>query len=112
MKVCFTGLMEQAATFEAAQGVAAGQPVKVTESGKVSPCAENDIPCGVAMNVHGEYAAVQLAGYVKVPYTGNVAVGYQKIAANGAGGVTVSDTGRQLLNVDIDTTASVCGILL
>lgn len=112
MKVCFTGLMEQEATFEAAAGVAAGQPVKVTESGKVSSCAENDLPCGVAVSLRGGYAAVQLAGYVKLPYTGSVAVGYQKIAANGAGGVTVSDTGRQLLVMDVDTASLVCGILL
>ena len=112
MKVCFTGFMEQAATFEAAPGVQPGLPVSITESGKVSPCAENSIPCGVAVSVHGEYAAVQLAGYVKVPYTGSVTVGYQKLAANGAGGVTVSDTGRQVLVVDADASSFVCGILL
>ncbi len=39
MSVSFDGIGETLATFEAAAGITAGDPVKATATGKVSKCA-------------------------------------------------------------------------
>ena len=47
------------------------------------------------------------------PYTGSVSVGYQALVAGADGAVKVDATaGMNRLVVDVDTTNSVCGIIL
>ncbi|MDU7338437.1 MAG: hypothetical protein E7L17_10030 [Clostridium sp.] len=113
MKVELNGFGEKMVTFEAAQGIAAGMPVMMSANGKVAPCAAGKLFCGIAGNVRGEFAAVQLSGYVKVPYSGTApAVGYQSFSGDGTGKVKVDSAGRPLLVVDVDTATAVCGIIL
>lgn len=113
MKVAFGGYGEKLVTFEATEGVAAGAPVMMSANGTVSPCTAGKPFCGIAVNVRDGFAAVQLAGYVRLPYAGTApAVGYQTLVGDGAGKIKTDAGGRQLLVVDTDTSAAVCGIIL
>lgn len=113
MELSFMGYGEKVATFAATDGVTAGMPVKLTADGTVGPCAAGDLFCGVALNVRGGYAAVQLAGYVRLPYGGTApAAGYQSLAAAANGTVSVNAAGRSLLVIDVDTAAKTCGLIL
>ncbi len=113
MNISLNGYGEQVATFEAEAGVTAGMPVKMTGNGMVGAGAALDAFCGVAVSVRGGFAAVQLGGYVKMPYSGTApAVGYQKLNCAGSGKVQVESTGRSLLVTDVDTAAQTCGIIL
>jgi hypothetical protein len=114
MEVSFNGYGENAVTFEAQDDVTAGAPVKMAGNGTVGACASGDDFCGVALNVRGGYAAVQLCGYVRLPYSGTApAVGWQALSAAGDGAVQVAANGsRTMLVVDTDETTKTCGILL
>lgn len=113
MKISFNGVGETVATFEAAEGVAAGMPVKVTGDGAVGPCAAGDKFCGVAVSVRGGYAAVQLSGYARVPYSGTApTAGYRTLAGAGDGAVKTDAAGRELLVGDADPVSKTCGIFL
>ena len=108
-KISFEGIGEVVATFACGEGVAPGQVVKVTEDGTVGACSATDKFCGVALSVEDGYAAVQLAGLVKVSVTdGSVSVGWVKLAADGSGGVKKDDTnGREHLVVRVETDGAV-----
>ncbi len=112
MKTSFQGIGEMIATFEAGESVAVGSLVKVSANGKVDVCADTDPFCGVVVNIRGGYAAVQIGGYAQIPCTGGVAVGYQTLCAGADGKAKTGETGRQLLVVDYDSTAAVCGVIL
>lgn len=113
MEVSFGGYGEKTATFEAADGVTAGMPVQVTQNGLVSPCKAGKHFCGVAVNVREGFAAIQLAGYVRLLYSGTApAVGYQTLAGDGSGKIKSDAAGRSLLVVDVDTANALCGVIL
>jgi hypothetical protein len=114
MKISLNGFQENVATFEAGSGVTAGMPVKMTGNGVVGACADEDVFCGVAVSVREGFSAVQLGGYIRVPYSGTTVpvVGYQTLSATADGKVQVSATGRSILVTDVDTAAKVCGIIL
>lgn len=114
MKVSFEGIGEQVVTFEAQAGVAAGKTVKLTANGTVAPCTDNSIPCGVAVSVRNGAAAVAVAGYCRVKYSGAApGVGYALLAADASGGIkTVTTGGRQLLVTDVDAQSGTVGIIL
>lgn len=113
MKVSFNGYDESVTTFEAADGVTAGCPVKMVGNGKVGPCTAKEAFCGIALSVRNGFAAVQLKGfYGKLAFSGSdMAVGAQKLGA-AANKVEVASAGRECLVVEVDNTASTCGIIL
>ncbi|MGI5935766.1 MAG: hypothetical protein ACOX7I_03025 [Oscillospiraceae bacterium] len=98
MKVSFEGIGETIATFynNGANGAEKGAPVRLSSSGEVCKCAAGENFAGVAVSVSGDFAAVQIAGYVKLPYSGDVApqAGRQHLVADGQGGVMV-DAGTE-----------------
>lgn len=107
MKISFDGIGERAATF-IADGVKAGDAVKVTGAGTVSPCAAGEAFDGFATGTRGEYAAVVLGGAVTVGYSGTAPeFGRTELFADGSGGVTVTGgkdaLGGEYLVVDVDT---------
>ena len=55
-----------------------------------------------------------MSGFVELPYSGEApAVGYQTLAADGAGGVkTVTAGGRSLLVVMVDSANETVGVFL
>lgn len=114
MNVSLNGFREAMVTFEAAQELAAGTPVKLTASGTACPCSDGETFCGVAVNSRCGYAAVQLSGYVCLTYAGTApAVGYQTLCAAAGGAVKTTGTGgRSLLVTDVDEAAHTCGVIL
>ncbi len=112
MSISFNGFHEEIVTFEAASGVTAGVPVMMSANGKVQAVTSGAF-CGIAKNVRGGYAGVQLTGYVSVPYSGSLTVGYKQLAAASGGKVTVDTTnGREYLVVEVDSTNNIAGIIL
>lgn len=110
MNVSFSGYGENVATFEAASGVEKGAPVMISANGKVS--AASGAFCGVCVGVKEGYAAVQLSGYVRLPYDTAPSLGYSLISVSD-GKITADDsTGREYLIIDLDTTNKIAGIML
>ena len=90
-----------------------GQVVKVSTAATVAPCENGDSFCGVAMCVKDDACAVQVAGFVTVPYSSTEPTpGYAKLSADGTGGVKSDESGREYLVVSVDTAAKSVTILL
>lgn len=70
MNVSYEGIGQWAATF-ACDGVSAGQVVKVSGSGTVAKCADNDGFEGAVLSVarDGKACSVAMGGMVTVSYT-------------------------------------------
>ena len=86
MNVSFEEIGRLAVTF-GHEGCQAGQVCKVSGNGTVAPCAAGDKLCGIVEGVRGDYAAVQVAGFAEVPYSGSVGLGHVSLCADGSGGV-------------------------
>ena len=110
MNVSFEEIGRLAVTFGQA-GCEAGQVCKVSASGTVAPCAAGDKLCGVVEGVRGDYAAVQVAGFAEVPYSGSVGLGHASLCADGSGGVKAG-AGREYLVVSVDENAGTAIIML
>ncbi len=104
MNVDFKGFNENVVTFEATSAVEEGNLVKMNGNFKVAPCAENDNFIGVCVGVRDGYAAVQLSGYVELPFTGTAAVGMKGIVAGSASGAICIDAGQKRLVVYVSST--------
>ena len=115
MKVSFEGIGENIVTFynSKTSGAAADAPVKMSGACETAKCADGERFFGVAVAGDTEFAAVQVEGYVELPYSGaEPAVGFGKLAANGAGGVKAAEAGGEFLIIDVDTTNKVVGFML
>ncbi len=111
MNISFNGFGDNTVTFEADTSLTcAGVPVTITQQGKAALCEEGDTICGVAVNVRGGYAAVQLKGYVELPVSGDCGYGFVKLVAAADGKVKVSDSGNPVLVVSAD--ADTVGFIL
>ena len=111
MNVNFNGYGENVLTFIADSGLTeTGVPVKISDDGTVAKCDGNDNFCGICVGMRDGYAAVQLAGYVRVAAAARIEPGYKKLAAGSTGNVAVNTSGRELLVVD--STATEAGIIL
>lgn len=116
MSISYGGIGAWCATF-ACENMSEGALVKVSASGKVEACAENDDFCGAVLAVSrdGKSCTVQLSGLVTVPYSGETvpALGYAALAADGAGGVkAVTTGGHSHLVLEQDTDAGTVTIML
>lgn len=116
MKVSFEGIGETVVTFynDTLSPAAAGDPVKISGNGEVCECANADKFCGICVFADGEFAAVQMKGYVKLAYSGETApaLGFSTLAADGNGGVCVNSSGVTYLVIDVDTTNGTAGVML
>ena len=111
MSVSFHGIGQVCATF-LGDGTE-GQVVKMSGKGTVAACSAGESFCGVALCAKDDACAVQVAGFVTVPYSGTEpAPGYVALAADGSGGVKIVESGREYLVADADTTAKTVTILL
>ena len=110
MNVSFEEIGRLAVTF-GHEGCQAGQVCKVSANGTVAPCAAGDKLCGIVEGVRGDYAAVQVAGFAEVPYSGSVALGHVSLCADGSGGVKAG-AGREYLVVSVDENAGTAIIVL
>lgn len=111
MNVAFNGYDEKVITFACDDTVGAGSLVKLSGNGTVTACTDGDVFIGAATGVRGGYCGVQTGGYARIPVSGSVLVGFQKLSAADDGKVKVNAAaGRELLVLDvIDGSA---GILL
>ena len=104
MNVSFEGIGHLIATFAAENGQE-GQVCKLSDNGTVAACQAEEVFCGVMQSIRGDYAGVQLHGFAKVSYSGSApAVGYNKLVADGNGGVKTGN-GKEYLVVSVDTEA-------
>ncbi len=93
--------------------VSPGLPVKMSGDETVEACADGNIFCGVATSQSNNHNGVQMAGYVRLPYTGTApTVGFVKLAADAAGGVKVNASGREVLVIAVDTVGKEVGFIL
>lgn len=108
-KISFEGIGEVVATFVCGEGVNAGQVVKLTGNGEVGKCSDGDRFCGVALTAEDGYAAVQVAGLVKVAAAEGVAVGWNRLLADANGGVKKDSatTGGEYLVISVDSDSAV-----
>ena len=107
MGISYQGIGEWCATLKCGAGVSEDTVVKVGADGAAARCGAEDAFCGVVRSVarDGKACSVQLGGLAKVKYSGDAApaVGYGKLAANGAGGVSVNAAkGREYLILNVD----------
>lgn len=111
MNVSFEEIGRLTVTF-AGVDCKANEVCKVSANGTVAPCAAGDKFCGVAEGVRGGYAAVQVAGFAEVAYSGAApALGYVNLCADGNGGVQAGN-GREYLVVTVDENARTAVIKL
>lgn len=111
---CFHGIGQWAATF-ACENVQAGQAVKISGSGAVSPCEDGDAFGGVAVSVgrDGKACSVALGGIVRASFSGSApSVGWSALAADGKGGVKCCEDGREFLIVSVDGSAAEVSFVL
>ena len=90
--VGFLGFELELITFLLAVGIVRadeGKMVKVSANGTVDLCADGDIFLGklAKIDTAGDVGGVQKCNFMEAPYTGAPGLGYQRLVANGAGGV-------------------------
>lgn len=109
----FNGFETKELTFYKDKNVAVGKALAVgTLKRAVVPTADEKF-CGICTAVSGFYVSVILKGHAVVKYSGSSpAVGYNKLAADGSGYVKLSDNGREILVLDVDTANRTIEILL
>ena len=114
MSVSFKGINEQVVTFRTEEELAPGTLVTVSDNGTVSPCAASGKIVGVVVSCRESLAAVQIAGFVTLPYSGSApALGVTAIAAASETKIKADATNGKLVTVvETDTAALTAGILL
>ena len=121
MNISFEGFNEQTITFEAAQGTQKGDLVCMEGNGKVSKALNGENIIGVVNTIRDGYAGVQISGFAKVAYTGNISAGYNTLLCGGGNALRIAvtsganadtSTGRQYLVVEADTLTQTAGVIL
>lgn len=118
MNIGFQGIGEVAATFKMEEDAELkhGDAVVITGNGEVGLGSEGGKVCGVALYVDEDgYVSVQIGGLVEVGYSGGIApaVGWEMLAADGAGKVKVVDAdGVSCMVVSVDEDAMTAVIKL
>lgn len=114
MKISYEGMGQWAATFACGE-VSVGQVVMVDAEDSVKSCSTGDAFAGVVLSKarSGDACAVVLGGTAEVSYSGSaLTVGWQKLCADGNGGVKSDAGGREHLVLAADDTAKRCVIVL
>ena len=113
MTTNFNGFNEKVLTFECDTNISAGTPVKITANGKVAAAAAGDRFIGTCVYTRCGFAAVQVEGYVSLPYTSTApTVNFAKLVADGNGGVKADTNGSEVVVVSVDTTAKTIGFIM
>ena len=114
MKISYEGMGQWAATF-ACGDVNVGQVVEVAEEDSVKSCADGGAFAGVvlAKAKSGDACTVALGGAVEVSFSGSAPeVGWQKLSADGKGGIKADAGGREHLVLAADGAAMSVVIVL
>ncbi len=108
MDICFEGIGQTTATFQAEGEIRPGMVVALAENGAAAPGGAGGAPCGVALGgVRGGAVAVQIGGAAKVSWSGSTAPapGWQGLACDGQGGVKTVEDGIKFLVLAVDAQA-------
>ncbi len=113
MSVAFYGTSELVLSFEAGESVTAGYPQTVSHNNTVTDAADGALPAGIALHCRRDIAAVQMKGYVEVPYSGTApTLGWNTLVADGKGGLRCASGGLSRLVINVDTAARCVGLYL
>ncbi len=116
MSVAFDGMDNLVVTFRCSGTVEAGSPRHPQRQRHGGRRGTGKVPIGVLLQKRGNYAAVQIRGYVTLPYTGTApALGWQELVTNGSQGlrtVTTGEAGKACLVVRVDAATSTLGLFL
>lgn len=108
MDICFEGIGQTTATFQAEGEIRPGMVVALAENGAAALGGAGDAPCGVALGgVRGGAVAVQIGGAAKAGWSGSTAPapGWQGLACDGQGGVKTVEDGIKFLVLAVDAQA-------
>lgn len=112
MSISYNGFNTKVLTFEG-KNISTDCPVQINNDGTIKNAVSNADFIGVCVSKNGDFAGVQLEGYVEVSYSGTApAYGYATLAADGNGGVKASDDGISHLVIKLDTVNHIVGIIL
>ena len=110
--ITFDSIHETYVSFNADEGLEAGQVCKITGDTAVGACNSGEEFCGVARQVRCGVAGVVLGGFCRVPYTGAApAFGKTKLCADGNGGVMVGGDTEYLV-AQVNETEQMVGFFL
>lgn len=113
MNEYLNGFERKEVTFNTSASVKEGETVNLMSKSTLGLAIADSNFCGVCSSIRGKSASLVLKGYVTVSYSGTApSIGYNKLAADGLGGVQVSESGRHILVADIDKGTLTCGIIL
>ena len=103
MKVCFNEIDAVSVTFECGEEVECGNAVKMISYGEVTACDAGEEFCGIAEVPSAGCVGVKVKGFVTCAYTGaKPDAGFTALAADGNGGVCVTEGAKEYLVVDAD----------
>ena len=106
MRISYEGIGHVSVTFPMEDCII-GEVCKFNDEGSIYTCSDGEAFVGIAESISAYAAAVQIHGFAKVKYTGEAPTpGYDKLCANGKGGVRVNEDGREYLVVEVDYEAS------
>jgi len=85
--------------------------VSLAANNTVKVCPVSTTPVGLVLGVKGDLAAVQVAGYMRLPCASDLAVGCALLALDSSGKLDAGTTGRPGIVTDVDTAAGICGVI-
>lgn len=104
MKIDYKGIMQNVVTFKKTGTIAEGDFVKMSSNDTVAKCSDGDNFVGIAVNVNGDLAAVQITGFAEVEVAEAVGTGVKLLSVDDAGKLEITETGRSCLVVNNNTT--------
>lgn len=109
----FSGFNTKEITLFATENVKAGDAVGLNDAITVTTPAAGAAFCGVCTARRNKHASVVLTGHTTVGYNGAApTIGYCKLVCDGNGKVKVSDSGREYLVVEVDTSEKTADIIM
>jgi len=96
----FSGFNTKEITLYADESVNEGSAVVFADDSTVKAATAGEIFCGICTKIRNGLASVVFAGHVTVPFSGTAPnLGYQKLSADGNGGVKSDENGKHFLVV-------------
>jgi hypothetical protein len=109
MNISFYGY-DQSVLSMLSNSVTKGDLVTMAANATAKKAANGELFFGLALSSDQYGTGVQTKGYIEVPYTGSLSLGYQKLVSNGNNGVKKDDTGHAFLVLTIENNTA--GLLL
>ena len=112
MNISYEGIGHLSVTFPAGD-CEVGQVCKLDGSGNAVKCGSGEDFIGFVESVHGSSAAVQVEGFVRIPYNGIFPeCGYVMLVGDGDGYTTNSSNSKSYLVVESDANSGTIVIKL